>query len=112
MEKLERFLLARCRGGSQLSANTAVGVRVCDVSIITMDLKERGLYIEGTSEMEQRREMEARLRLEDEKKQMKVLMQDRRFEGRGGKVSDDIGRVIIDTLHAPMRAYNPLNPLL
>jgi hypothetical protein len=50
--------------------------------------------------------MEARLRLEDEKKQMKVLMRDKRFDNLTGKVSDEIGRVIIviiDTLHAPMR---------
>jgi hypothetical protein len=69
----------------------------------TQDLKERGLCKQGMSEVAQRREMESRLRLEDEKKQMNVLTRDRRFEGRGGKVSDDIGRVLIDTLHAPTR---------
>jgi hypothetical protein len=81
---------------------TAVGVRARDISTVTEDLKERGLYKQGMSEVAQRREMESSLRLEDEKKQMEVLMRDRRFEGRGGKVSEDIGRVLIDTLHVPM----------
>ena len=64
---------------------TAVGVRARDISTVTEDLKERGLYKQRMSEVAQRREMESSLRLEDEKKQMEVLMRDRRFEGRGGQ---------------------------
>jgi hypothetical protein len=70
---------------------------------VGIDLKGRDLHEKGMSEAEQRRVMEARLRLEDEKKQMKVLVRDKRFGNLTGKDSDDIGRVLIGTLHAPMR---------
>ena len=102
MEKMEGFLLGRCRGGCQLTSNSTQGVRTCNVDIVVEDLKERGLYTRNMNEAEQRKLMEATLRLEDEAKRMKVLRRDKRFEeGRG--MSTDIERVIIDTLHAPMR---------
>jgi hypothetical protein len=102
MEKMERFLLSRCRGGAELTNNTSVGVRHCDTSIVAEDLKERGLWKANMGEAEQRTVMEARLRLEDEYKGMRVLRRDKRFEAKRG-LSTDIDRVIIDTLHAPMR---------
>jgi hypothetical protein len=90
MEKMEGFLLARCRGGCQLTSNVAQGVRTCNVDIVREDLKERGLHTRNMNEAEQRKVTEATLRLEDEAKRMKVLRRDKRFEeGRG--VSTDIG---------------------
>jgi hypothetical protein len=72
------------------------------VDIVREDLKERGSHTRNMNEAEQRKVMEATLRLEDEAKRMKALRRDKRFEeGRG--VSTDIERVIIDTLHAPVR---------
>jgi hypothetical protein len=101
--KLEKFLLARCRGGAELTANVAVGVRTCDMNIIREDLKERGIATAGMDEAAMRKALEKRLRLEDEKQLMKVLMGDTRHNKTPDKVSDDIERVLIDTLHAPMR---------
>ena len=102
MEKMEGFLLARCRGGCQLTSNITQGVRTCNVDIVREDLKERGLYTRDMNEAEQRKVMEATFRLEDEAKRMKALRRDKRFEEEGG-MSTDIERVIIDALHAPMR---------
>lgn len=102
-EKLERFLLARCRKGSELSANKLMGVRHCKIDVVTEDLRERKMLTRDMGEAEQREAMEARLRLECEYKRMKVLRQDQRFLNGSGNLSDDLGRVIIDTLHAPMR---------
>jgi hypothetical protein len=103
MAKLEKFLLARCRGGAELTANVAVGVRTCDMNITREDLKERGIATAGMDEAAMRKVLETRLRLEDEKQLMKVLMGDTRYNKTPDKVSDDIERVLIDTLHAPMR---------
>jgi hypothetical protein len=72
------------------------------LDIVREDLKERGLHARNVNEAEQRKVMEATLRLEDEAKRMKALRRDKRFEeGRG--MSTDVERVIIDALHAPMR---------
>lgn len=118
MAKLQEFLFARCRGGAELTAIAAVGVRTCEMAIVVADLKERGMYSEHVrldlDEEGQRQVLEERLRLEDEKNRMKVLRRDQRFEPREppepnmyndpvDTVNDDIGRVLIDTLHAPMR---------
>ena len=102
-ERLERFLLSRCRAGSELSGNGNVGVRHCPIEIVTEDLKERNMWSSNMGEGEQRAVMEVRLRLEDEYKMMKVLRNDKRFEQQRGDLTDDLDRVIIDTLHAPMR---------
>jgi hypothetical protein len=104
MVKLEKFLLARCRGGAELTANVAVGVRACDMNVVQEDLKERGVATAGMDEGTTRKALETRLRLEDEKQQMKLLMgDDTRCNKTPEKVSDDIEPVLIDTLHAPTR---------
>ena len=103
MANLEKFLMGRCRKGAKLTANKAEGVRWCCIDIVRADLEERKLYKVNMDEGEQRRVLEQRLRLEDEKTQMKVLMRDKRFEDKNGNISDDVERVLIDTLHAPMR---------
>jgi hypothetical protein len=102
MGKMERFLLSRYRGGAELTNNASVGVRHCDVGIVAEDLKERSLWKASVGEAEQRRIMEARLRLEGECKGMRVLRRDKRFKAKRG-LSTDIDRVMIDTLHAPTR---------
>ena len=61
------------------------------------------MWRSNMGEGEQRAVMEVRLRLEDEHKMMKVLRNDKRFEQQRGDLTDDLDRVIIDTLHAPMR---------
>jgi len=100
----EQFLFARCRKGSELTSQKTQGVRYCNVAIVKKDLQERGLYDEGMNEHTMRATMEVRLRLEVEWKRMKVLRRDERFlHAEEGMVKDDLERVIVDTLHAPMR---------
>ena len=78
-------------------------MRTCSVNIAREDLKERGIDTAGMDEGHARKVLEIRLRLEDEKQQMKLLIGDTRCNKTPEKVSDDIERVLIDTLHAPMR---------
>jgi hypothetical protein len=67
------------------------------------DLKERHIATAGMDEAAMRKALQTRLSLEDEKQLMKALMGDTRYNKTPDKASDDIERVLIDTLHAPMR---------
>ena len=103
-EALERFLFARTRGGSELTSNALKGVRYCNIQIVKKDLEERGMAVAGVDDATMRARMEVRLRLEGEWKGLRILRKDERFlEGDDGSVQNDLSRVLIDLLHAPMR---------
>ena len=85
-EQLERFLLARRRGGSELTPNKLQGARHCDIKIIRKDfLEERNMLQGNVSEGQIRATMEVRLRLEDERKRLRILRKDTRFLNGGGR---------------------------
>jgi len=103
-EALERFLFARTRGGSELTSNALKGVRYCNIQIVKKDLEERGMAVAGVDDATMRARMEVRLRLEEEWKGLRILRKDEMFlEGDDGAVQNDLSRVLIDLLHAPMR---------
>jgi hypothetical protein len=111
-EQLERFLLARCRGGSKLTSNKLQGARHCDVKIVRKDLEERNMLQRNMNEGEMRATMEVRLRLEDEWKRLRIIRKDTRFlNGGDGGVQNELDRILVDLLHAPMRMNEKVPPL-
>ena len=111
-EQLERFLLARCRGGSKLTSNKLQGVRHCDIKIVRKDLEERNMLQRNMNEGEMRATMEVRLRLEDEWKRLRIIRKDTRFlNGGDGGVQNELDRILVDLLHAPMRMNEKVPPL-
>jgi hypothetical protein len=88
-------------------------VRHCDVKIVRKDLEERNMLKGNMSEGQMRATMEVRLRLEEERKRLRILRKDTRFlNGGDGGVQNELDRTLVGLLRAPMRMNEKVPPSL
>ncbi len=101
--------------GCTLTVNVEHGVKLCPLSLVKSDLKERKITTRNYSEQKQRDTLELILREEEEWQQMVMYQRDFRFHVQPVHDNDfknDLGRTIIDMLHCPMRMHEKILTLL
>jgi len=113
---LEKWLLVdgRTREGCDLSCNIHTGIRICPLSLVTEDLRLRGVPDTGQSDIRQRQSLELLLREEEEYLKLQMYVRDNRFrellEQSGHRT--ELHKTILDMLHCPMRTNEKVLNLL
>jgi hypothetical protein len=113
---LERWLQAegRTREGCDLSCNIHTGIRICPLSLVSEDLRLRGIPHAGTTETTQRKTLELLLREEEEYLKLSMYVRDNRFRDLANESGHrtELHKTIIDMLHCPMRTNEKVLNLL
>jgi hypothetical protein len=113
---LEKWLLAdgRMREGADLSCNIHTGIRICPMSLVTEDLRLRGVQVTGESEVSQRHTLELLLREEEEYLKLQMYVRDNRFRDllHESGHRTELRKTILDMLHCPMRTNEKVLNLL
>jgi hypothetical protein len=114
---LERWLQAegRTREGCDLSCNIHTGIRICPLSLVSEDLRLRGIPHAGMTETTQRKMLELLLREEEEYLKLSMYVRDNRFRDLANESGHrtELHKTIIDMLHyCPMRTNEKVLNLL
>ena len=113
---LEKWLHAehRTREGCDLSCNIHTGIRICPLTLVSEDLRLRGVHDAGMTESMQREALELLLREEEEYLKLKMYVADNRFRDLLNEPGhrSELHKTIIDMLHCPMRTNEKVLNLL
>jgi hypothetical protein len=113
---LEKWLHAenRIREGCDLSCNIHTGIRICGLSLVSEDLRLRGVDHSCMTESMQREALELLLREEEEYLKLQMYVDDKRFRNLLNEPGhrSELHKTIIDMLHCPMRTNEKVLNLL
>ena len=111
-QALQDWILQYCRGGCTLSNDLETGVMHCAIVIVKQCLRERNIAVSDSDpHIYLRHQMQKILQLEVEFAKMTMYMRDKRFTDVEGN-SIPLDRLILCTLHCPMRTHEKVLTLL